>query len=101
MHVETQSILLSPLCPQEKRPASISSGPTLLRGLASPFHLRLKEKEERDILFVSPDGKQGPATCSVSTGEVVRMQSQPWLAAQILGSVQRPELEGRGTLMGL
>ena len=80
MHVETQSILLSPLCPQEKRPASISSGPTLLRGLASPFHLRLKEKE---------------------VVEVVRMQSRPCLAAQILGSVQRPELEGRGIVMGL
>lgn len=97
MHVETQSILLPPLCPQEKKPASISLGPTLPRGLASLFLLRLKEKEERGILSVSPGGKQGPAIESLPTAEVVRMQSQPRLAAQILGSVQRPELEGWGT----
>ena len=97
MHIATQSILLLPLCPQEKKPASISLGPTLPRGLASLFHLRLKEKEERDVLSVSPNGKQGPAIDSLPTAEVVRMQSQPWLAAQILGSVQRPEVEGWGT----
>ena len=97
MHVATQSILLLPLCPQEKKPASISLGSTLPRGLISPFHLRLKEKEERDVLSVSPDGKQGPAIDSLPTAEVVRMQSRPWLAAQILGSGQRPELEGCST----
>ena len=97
MHVATQSILLLPLCPQEKKPASISLGSTLPRGLISPFHLRLKEKEERDVLSVSPDGKQGPAIDSLPTAEVVRMQSRPWLAAQILSSGQRPELEGCST----
>lgn len=97
MPIATQSILLLPLCPQEKKPASISLGPTLPRGLTSPFYLRLKEKEERDVLSISPDGKQGPAIDSLPTAEVVRMQSRPWLAAQILSSGQRPELEGCST----
>lgn len=55
-------------------------------------------KRERGILSVSPGGKQGPAIESLPTAEVVRCRASHGWLLRILGSVQRPELEGWGTM---